>query len=98
MERLTGLIEEKYGALHAETWQNDLRQGFEELWRVLSPGGTLIFKFANNSIDFEDVLAVFSEDPMFGTITTQNKRVETRWFVFYKPESPDNSSTSGDCE
>jgi len=94
MEQLTGIIEEKYGALHAETWQSDLHQGFVELWRVLCPGGSLVFKFANNSIDFEDVLSVFPEDPLFGTTTTQNARVETRWFLFYEPR--DKQRKTGD--
>lgn len=31
MESLTGYIAKSYGALHAETWQADLRAGFEEL-------------------------------------------------------------------
>lgn len=87
MEQLTGIIDQKYGALQAETWQHDLSKGFEELWRVLRPGGTLVFKWADNHIDFEDVLSVFPEEPLFGTTTTQSSRVKTRWFVFYKPKS-----------
>lgn len=86
MEQLTGRITKKYGALHAETWQHDLRKGFEELWRVLSPGGTLVFKFADNNIPFEDVLDVFPEDPLCGTTTKKHNRTENRWFTFYKPE------------
>lgn len=86
MEQLTGIIDKKYGALNAETWQHDLRKGFQELWRVLDEGGTLVFKWADNHIDFEDVLAQFPVEPLFGTTTTQSSRVETRWFVFYKPE------------
>lgn len=45
MESLNGIIEKKYGALHAETWQGDLKKGFRELWRVLRPRGTLYLKF-----------------------------------------------------
>ncbi len=38
MEQLSGYITKSYGALHAETWQSDIKAGFEELWRVLKPG------------------------------------------------------------
>jgi SAM-dependent methyltransferase len=84
MEQLTGYVEKSYGALRAETWQSDLRQGFEELWRVLEVGGVLVFKFADNDVDFRDVLELAPEDPLFGTTTKKNSKVENRWFVFYK--------------
>ena len=84
MKNLTGYITKSYGALHAETWQSDLEQGFSELWRVLKPGGTLVFKFADNHVDFRDVLKLAPSEPLFGTTTKKNSKVENRWFVFYK--------------
>ena len=84
MKNLTGYITKSYGALHAETWQSDLEQGFSELWRVLKPGGTLVFKFADNHVDFRDVLELAPSEPLFGTTTKKNSKVENRWFVFYK--------------
>lgn len=83
MKQLTGYITKSYGALHAETWQRDLTEGFRELFRVLKPGGTLIFKFADNSIPFEKVLELAPQDPLFGT-TTKKGNNETRFFVFHK--------------
>lgn len=88
MDQLKGVMTKKYGALHAETWQADLEIGFAELWRVLSPGGSLVFKFANNVVDFTDVLELAPVEPLFGT-TSKKTNVETRWFVFYKPEGDD---------
>lgn len=85
MENLTGYITKSYGALHAETWQADLEAGFEELWRVLKPGGTMVFKFADNAADFQDVIALAPTDPLFGTTTKKSSKCENRWFVFYKP-------------
>jgi len=85
METLTGVQERKWGALHGEQWQSDLTDGFDELFRVLSPGGTLIFKFADRAVDFSDVLACSPRQPLFGT-SVYDGTVETRWFVFYKPE------------
>jgi SAM-dependent methyltransferase len=89
METLRGVVTRQYGALHAETWQSDLERGFEELFRVLRPGGTLVFKFADESADFKTVLSLAPIDPLFGTTVT-NGNVETRWFVFYKPEVDDD--------
>ena len=86
MESISGHIEKKYGALHAETWQSDLRKGFEELFRVLEEGGTLVFKFADNHVDFQDVLDLAPVDPLVGTMTKRKQNHETRWFVFQKTE------------
>lgn len=86
MEQLTGFVTKSYGALHAETWQADIEAGFDELWRVLKPGGTLVFKFADNDIDFSEVLALAPADPLFGTTTKKTSKVENRWFVYQKAE------------
>ena len=85
METLTGVMTKKYGCLNAETWQDDLRRGFEELFRVLAPGGTLIFKFSDCDTDFSSVIELAPVSPLFGTTTRRNTN-DTRWFVFYKPE------------
>lgn len=86
MKTLSGVSDRKWGNLHAETWQEDLRTGFKELFRVLSPGGTLVLKFADVSADFDEVLSLTPHDPLFGTSVNNGKNVETRWFVFYKEE------------
>lgn len=91
MESLSGHVVKKYGALHAETWKADLRAGFEELWRVLRPGGTLVFKFADRAVDFREVIELAPADPLLGTMTKKTNRCENRWFVFYKPEGVDDA-------
>jgi SAM-dependent methyltransferase len=83
MKTLRGVVTRKYGALNAETWQRDLQAGFEELWRVLRPGGTLVFKFADEAADFQEVLELAPTDPLFGT-SVNDGTVETRWYVFYQ--------------
>jgi len=93
MESLSGHVEKKYGALHAETWQHDIRKGFEELFRVLETGGTLVFKFADNAVDFKEVLDLAPVDPLLGTMTKKSSSCENRWFVFQKTEEVRSSST-----
>lgn len=85
MESLTGVMTKKYGSLHAETWQEDLRRGFVELFRVLKPGGTLVFKFADMYTDFETVVNLAPEPPLFGTTAVRRENHETRFYVFRKP-------------
>jgi hypothetical protein len=36
-----------YGSLNKETWQSDIKKGFDECWRVLEDYGVLIFKWSN---------------------------------------------------
>lgn len=86
MESLDGIMNKAYGALHAETWQEDLQAGFDELFRVLRSGGTLVFKFASSDIPFDEVLSLAPQEPLFGTTTNNRKTTKTRWFVFYKDE------------
>jgi SAM-dependent methyltransferase len=70
----------KYGALHWDTEQEDLRLGFMECWRVLRPGGTLVFKWADK---MERVKPHFPATPIVGTRSPRGG--QTRWFIFYKP-------------
>lgn len=75
-----GYIGLKYGALSSETEQDDLRRGFAECWRVLAPGGTLVFKWAGA---LERVKPHFPDTPIVGTRSPRGG--QTRWFIFYKP-------------
>lgn len=71
-----------YGALHPQTEQDDIRRGFSECWRVLAPGGTLVFKWAGA---ITRVQSHFPTTPVVGTRSVRSARLGTRWFVFYKP-------------
>ncbi len=37
-------LRKKYGGIDKKTWREDLKNGFEECWRVLEDYGILIFK------------------------------------------------------
>lgn len=80
---LNGWQAKKYGILNSDTWREDLRQGFIEIWRVLKPEGTLIFKWNEQQIKRQEVLALFPVQPAYGHPTARNGL--TMWFAFIKP-------------
>ncbi|MDR3357680.1 MAG: SAM-dependent methyltransferase [Desulfovibrio sp.] len=72
----TGWLSVKYGVL-PDNWQDILRQGFEECFRVLVPFGTLVFKWSEDQVRLRDVLSLTDRSPLFG-----NRRGKTIWVVF----------------
>ena len=89
----TSIMAKKFGVLNAETWQNDLKKGFKELWRVLEDYGVLVFKWNDLAIPYKKVLKQFPIEPLFYNITAGPKTLETKgtrsyWFCFMKiPET-----------
>lgn len=76
------IMRKKYGTLNKKTWPDDLRKGFNELWRVLDNYGTLVFKWNEGSISVKEVLKVFPEVPLYGHPTAKSGK--TKWFCFMK--------------
>ncbi len=74
-----------YGKLFGD-WRDALAAGFSECFRVLNPGGTLIFKWCEFEISISDVLALTPEKPLFGT--KYGKREKSHWIAFLKPTAP----------
>lgn len=70
-----------YGALGAD-WREMLRKGFAECFRVLKPGGTLVFKWAETQIALREVLSLTPERPLFGHKSGKLNR--THWVAFLK--------------
>lgn len=76
----------KYGELRSADWQDTIAKGFAECWRVLKPGGTLVFKWSNANIPTSDVLALFAETPLFKC------NADVSWHIYRKPKPcPDNA-------
>lgn len=71
----------QYGTL-LPTWEDDLRQGFNECMRVLKPNGTLIFKWNEKQIKLSRVLNAIGHKPLFG-----HTKGKTIWMTFMKSES-----------
>lgn len=72
----------KYGWLPAHGWQDVLRRGFAECFRVLQPGGFLIFKWNETDIKVSEILKLTPVKPIFGHIS--GKRANTHWICFMK--------------
>lgn len=72
----------KYGNLNKDTWQDDLRQGFAECFRVLRPNGTLIFKWNEHDIPLRQILSLTPVRPLFGH--PSGKAQKTHWVCFMK--------------
>ncbi len=72
----------KYGKLGPD-WQEDLRKGLAECFRVLEPEGVLIFKWNETQVKVREVLALTPYPPLFGN--TSGRKSGTHWMVFMKP-------------
>lgn len=77
----TSWLLKKYGVLRGE-WREELRKGFAECFRVLKPGGTLIFKWCEIEIPLREILELTPEKPLFGHRT--GKQAKTHWCAFLK--------------
>jgi len=71
-----------YGKLNAITWQDDLRKGFMECFRVLKPNGVLVFKWCEFEIPLSEILKLTTEKPLFGH--KSGKQQKTHWLCFMK--------------
>lgn len=87
----TSRVGKKYGCLNKETWRYDLKQGFDECWRVLEDYGILIFKWCESEINIKEILKIFKKEPLFGHPIRSNTK--THWICFMKiPEEKGGGS------
>lgn len=77
----SGNVAKYYGVLQGE-WREMLRKGFAECFRVLRPGGTLIFKWNELHIPVREILALTPEKPLYGH--KSGKLSKTHWIAFLK--------------
>jgi SAM-dependent methyltransferase len=77
-----GWLAKKYGKLEGD-WEEELRRGFAECFRVLKPEGTLVFKWNEHEVPLSRVLALTPEKPLFGNRC--GKTAKSHWLCFLKP-------------
>lgn len=78
----TSIMAKNYGILKRETWQYDLKKGFDECWRVLEDYGILIFKWNERQIKLKTILNIFKKEPLFGHPV--GSKIDTHWMCFMK--------------
>ncbi len=76
-----GIFTRKYGFL-SENFLDVLELGFRECFRVLAPGGTLIFKWSDADYPLADVLKLTDQKPLYGH--RSGKAMGTHWVAFVK--------------
>ena len=77
----SGWLAKKYGTLGAH-WEDEIRAGFRECFRVLKPHGTLIFKWNEHCIPVSAILALTPHRPLVGNRC--GKHSKSHWIVFMK--------------
>jgi SAM-dependent methyltransferase len=78
----------KYGKL-SDVWQDDLRAGFSECFRVLADDGVLVFKWNETQVKVSEILKLTPHAPLFGHVS--GRKGLTHWLVFMKPPIADHS-------
>lgn len=70
-----------YGRL-VRGWQDVIRNGFRECFRVLEPHGVLLFKWSETDVSLATILELAPYRPLLGTRT----KVQTAFTIFLKEE------------
>lgn len=79
----------RYGKL--DNWQEELKCGIDECFRVLDDYGVLVFKWAETQIKLKSVLKAIDRQPLFG-----HKRLgvgKTIWLCFMKFPTEQSNET-----
>ena len=58
-------LHKAFGSLSKTTWRRDIKQGFDECWRVLELFGVLIFKWSDYAISFKEIIKTLGKEPLF---------------------------------
>jgi hypothetical protein len=71
----------KYGILK-RSWREDIKNGFNECFRVLKESGSLIFKWNETQIKTNDIIKLSGRTPLLGH--RSGKRMNTHFIIFVK--------------
>ena len=76
----------KYGSLGSK-WEDDLRNGFAECFRVLKPNGTLLFKWCDSYKTLDGVLSLTPHKPVLWHKTVSRSGSKWTYFVLFIKEA-----------
>jgi len=71
-----------FGRLNKESWQNDIKKGFDECWRVLDDYGVLVFKWSESNVKLKDLLEIIGKEPLVRSM--RRGLSKTHWLCFMK--------------
>ncbi|KAA6405772.1 class I SAM-dependent methyltransferase [Candidatus Tokpelaia sp.] len=72
----------KYGRQDKNLWQDDLRRGFAECFRVLKIHGVLVFKWSEKDIPLRKILPLAPQKPIIGHMG--RIKYPFHWLLFMK--------------
>ena len=75
-------LAKKYGQLNPDTYEEDLRKGFNECFRVFKQDGVLVFKWNETDVKTSEIIKLSQIKPLFGH--RSGKMSKTQWLVFIK--------------
>lgn len=81
----------KYGSL-GSTWEDDLRRGFAECFRVLKTNGTLIFKWCDSFRSLNAILALTPYKPVISHKTISRSGSKYTYFVIFIKQTTEGES------
>ena len=80
-------MEVYYSYLPKDSWREILKDGIDELFRVLKPEGVFVFKWAETKVSIDEILKLFPYPPIFGNRTkdlNKAKNDTVHWLLFLK--------------
>lgn len=77
----TSWMAKKYGVLN-KSWEDDIRKGFSECFRVLQADGVLVFKWCEYQVSLAKILKLAGHKPLFGN--KKPSQSKTHWVLFMK--------------
>lgn len=83
----TSFMFHKYGSLDAK-WEDNLRKGFAECFRVLKPNGVLVFKWCDSFRSIDKVLELTPQRPVLShAVSSRSEKRHTYFVIFIKGEN-----------
>jgi len=81
-EEDTCVMTKCYGRLNPETWKNDIKDGFNECWRVCEENGLILFKWNECRVKMPELLDILPKEPLLRDM--RRGLSKSHWMIFIK--------------